>query len=54
MKVEISEEGIVFCDGLPCSNYDDADYSCGNCPVQAIISKAVENDPLLYLTEYIN
>lgn len=54
MKIEISEEGIIFCDHLPCSNYDSVDLCCGNCPIQALISKAVENDPLVYLTEYIN
>lgn len=51
MKIEISEEGIVFCDCLPCSNFDDVDHSCDNCPIQKIISKAAENDPLVKAIE---
>lgn len=54
MKVEITESGVVLCDSMPCPNYDNVDVSCGNCPIQAIISKAIANDPLVYLTEYIN
>ena len=32
-KVEVSKEGIVFCDGIPCSNWMFPDNTCENCPI---------------------
>lgn len=31
--IEYSEEGILFCDGLPCDMFDKCDYRCDICPV---------------------
>lgn len=36
MKVEVSEEGIVFCDSLPCSNWVESETTCENCPIDKI------------------
>lgn len=54
MKIEITDRGVVLCDSLPCESYEPVSLACGSCPIQAIISKAIANDPVAYLTEYIN
>lgn len=54
MKVEVTERGVVLCDSMPCESYESSSLACGSCPIQAIISKAIANDPVAYLTEYIN
>lgn len=40
--IEYTEEGILFCDGLPCDMYYDCGLRCEICPVngdQLLISK---------------
>lgn len=54
MKIEITDRGVVLCDSMPCDSYDLVNLCCGDCPVQAIVSKTIAKDPLVYLTEYIN
>ena len=44
MKIEISEEGIVFCDGLTCdpvSMYESC-AQCGGCPFVPLIDRYLE------------
>lgn len=36
MKVEVSEEGIVFCDGLACSKWIECETTCENCPIDKL------------------
>lgn len=36
MKVEVSEEGIVFCDGLTCSIWIESETTCENCPIDKL------------------
>lgn len=36
MKVEVSEEGTVFCDGLTCSKWIESETTCENCPIDKI------------------
>lgn len=31
--IEVSEEGIVFCDNLPCDCWLSEDKACENCPI---------------------
>lgn len=31
--IKYSEEGILFCDDLPCDMYDDCNMRCDICPV---------------------
>lgn len=42
MKVEITEEGIVFCDQLPCSNWYTIDTVCPNCPLDKALDKLLQ------------
>lgn len=36
MKVEISEEGIIFCDKIPCDGWRDMETTCNNCPMDKV------------------
>lgn len=38
MKIEITEEGVIYCDGLVCDflKMYDACQECGNCPLTKI------------------
>lgn len=38
MKIEISEEGVIYCDGLVCDflKMYDSCQECGNCPLMKI------------------
>lgn len=33
LYVEVSEEGIVFCDDLPCNYWLSEKMACENCPI---------------------
>ena len=35
-KVEVSEEGIVFCDGITCSNWIECENTCEGCPIDKL------------------
>lgn len=37
MKVEVTEEGIVYCDGITCSNWLERKTTCENCPVDRLM-----------------
>lgn len=32
-KIEYSEEGILFCDGIPCDMYYECSLRCDICPM---------------------
>lgn len=32
-KIDYSEEGILFCDGMVCDMYNDCNLRCDICPV---------------------
>ena len=36
MKVEVSEEGIVFCDSMPCWSWIESETTCENCPIDKL------------------
>jgi len=42
MKVEVSEEGIVFCDKLPCSNWMQVSTCCEECPMDKASLRLLE------------
>ena len=35
-KIEISEEGVVYCDGLTCCHWIEPDTTCKDCPVDKL------------------
>lgn len=44
MKIEISEEGIVFCNGHTCdpvSMYDSCS-TCGGCPIERLFDRFLD------------
>ena len=45
MKIEISEEGIIFCDGVMCDPLGlfDNNSQCGNCPLVALLDKYLDS-----------
>lgn len=52
MKVEISEEGIVFCDKLTCDAWMKPNIACGNCPIVSIARHIMQDNPYLVF-EYL-
>lgn len=44
MKIEITEEGIVFCDGLICDPIGmyDSCAECGGCPFVSLFQKYLD------------
>lgn len=45
MKIEISEEGVIYCDGTICKPLDlyYTSDECGSCPVIALCQKFLNN-----------
>lgn len=37
MTIEMTEEGILMCEGIPCSQFDDAHKRCAWCPMRYTI-----------------
>ena len=35
-KVEVSEEGIVFCNGIICNQWIETDTTCKDCPIDKL------------------
>lgn len=33
MTIEMTEEGILMCEGIPCSQFEDAHKRCAWCPM---------------------
>lgn len=33
MTIEMTEEGIIMCDGIPCGMFDDGEKRCASCPL---------------------
>lgn len=44
MKIEITEEGIIFCDGLTCDPVGmyDSCSECGGCPFVSLFDRYLE------------
>lgn len=38
MTIEVTEEGIVMCEGIPCGCFQDAAKRCAWCPLTDSIS----------------
>lgn len=43
MKIEITEEGVVYCDTLTCDIWNVTPYCLENCPLQEIIRTAKQS-----------
>lgn len=47
IKVEISEEGVVYCDGFVCNLVPETQYMCDKCPLKEVVEKCYAAcDPL--------
>lgn len=44
MKVEVSEEGIVSCDGLTCSNWIESETTCDDCPIDKLFLAVMKHN----------
>lgn len=38
MSIEMTEEGIIMCDGIPCGCFQDGSKQCAGCPLTESIS----------------
>ena len=43
MKVEVSEEGIVFCNSFPCSTWIETETTCEGCPIDKLFLIATKH-----------
>ena len=43
MKIEITEEGVVFCDTLTCESWRYSQFRCENCILFEIIQTFKQN-----------
>lgn len=42
MKIEISDEGVVFCEKIVCSAWMDSCTCCDNCPIDRMYENLVK------------